>query len=532
MERDLLGLAIKTEFNCWYIPVGHEPNIGIEQLNFKIPADLFVGFEGPIYAHNMKFDFQVLVKHGIFVPTDNLWCTMMMSVYINENHKPIGHDLDAILNFYLGQRKKTVEKKALEAFGWMNSPVDLMAIYAEQDVSQLLNLADVLHPRMEADWVNLWENVDRKFMLLLSKMELRGIPIDYELCEATEKKLSARMQEIVLELGFDPGKQKKLFLYPKLFDPPPVGLGLSVPSRTPKTNEPQVTAEWLETIGHPMTALLYEYSKLQKQNSSYYSAYRRLTTRAYPRLHPSFKQHGAETGRLSCANPNLQQIPRDEYKDAYVKKLFVPDIGYQLWEIDYRTIEYRLAAVYAQDVKLLELFENEGDFHQLVADDVSAQVGFPVSRQQAKTINYLMGYGGGVEVLKTKLRVDHKQAKKIHQGYKAAYWKIFERASEATEYAEQNMEIQTWSGRTRHFRFQSEAHKAFNACMQGGAFEIVKTSMLKLDDAGFDICNQVHDSVWIQVKDESEVIEAEKIMSEWTTERFGLTFRTDRKRLN
>lgn len=526
-----MGLAVKSEFNSWYIPVAHGANFGHEQLNFKIPTDLFEGFEGRIYAHNMKFDWQTLELHGIHLPVGNLWCTMMMSVYIDENHV-IGHDLDSVLKHYLGEQKKKVEKKALMDFGWTNSPVDFMAIYAEQDTGELLNLADVLHAKMEPDWVNLWENIDRRFMLLLATMEMRGIRIDYDLCESTEKKLSARMQEIVKEIGFDPGKQKKKFLYPKLFDPPPVGLGLSVPSRTPKTREPQVTANWLESVGHPLTALLYEYSKSQKQNSSYYSAYLRRSTRDFPRLHPNFKQHGTETGRLSCENPNLQQIPRDEYKDAYVKRLFLPDKGRELWEIDYRTIEYRLQAVYAQDKELIDLFENEGDFHQLVADDLTQQTGFPISRQQAKTVNYLMAFGGGPGVLDKQLKVGLERAKKIHRGYKEAYPAIFDRAAEAQSYAEEHGEIQTWSGRTRHFMYSSEYHSAFNACIQGGAFEIVKRSMLLLDEAGFYICNQVHDSVWIQVYSEKEVIEAERIMSEWTKAQFGLTFRTDRKRLN
>lgn len=524
-------MAVKTEANVWYIPVGHQPIAGIAQQNFEIPSDLFVGFEGPIYAHHMKFDYNVCTVAGIKIPTGNLWCTMMMSVYIDEGHY-IGHDLDAVLDHYLGQRKKTMEKKTLLEFGWDCSPTSYMAIYAEQDVAPLLDLVDILLEKMEQDWINLWENVDREFMLLLAKMELRGIRIDYDLCESTEKKISDRMRQIEQEIGFDPGKQKKRFLYPKLFDDPPVGLGLAVPSRTPKTNEPQVSADWLASVGHPLTALLYEHTKSKKQLSSYYSAYLKRSTRDYPILHPNFKQHGTETGRISCENPNLQQIPRDEYKDAYVKKLFLPDSGLELWEIDYRTIEYRLQAVYAQDPELLELFENEGDFHQLVADDVSKQVGFTVSRQQAKTINYLMAFGGGPGVLNDELRVGFKKAKEIHSGYKAAYPMIFDRAAEAQEYAEDHMEIQTWAGRTRHFRYRSECHKAFNACIQGGAFEIMKRSMLMLDKAGFDICNQVHDSVWIQVKTEQEVVEAEKIMSEWTKEQFGLTFRTDKKRLN
>ena len=527
-ERSILGLAIKTDANSWYIPVGHEPFLGSEPNNLSIPTDLFQGFTGVLVAHNMKFDFIVLDQANIKVPTENLWCTMMMSVYIDENHTP-GHDLDTVLKRYLGERKKKVEREALLKFGWTKSPPQYMAEYAEQDCNSLPELYEVLHRNMTTPHIRLWEWVDRPFMLLLAKMEQQGILIDRELCSKLEAQCQLRLEEIRRELGFDPAKPSEL--HPKLFSEPPFGLGLTVPSLTPK-GRPQVSLNWLEGVGHPTTALIYEYRKTSKQLSSYFSAYLNVTTRDYPRLHPNFKQNGTETGRLSCENPNLQQIPREDYKDASVKRLFLPEQNRQLWEVDYRTIEYRLQSVYAKSDKLIELFESEGDFHQLVADDITAKTGTNISRHKAKTINYLMSFGGGVSVLQKQLGVKYGLAEEIHKAYKASYPEIFDKAAEAQDAAEEEMQIDLWSGRTRHFQFPSETHKAFNAVIQGGSFEIVKRSMLMLDEAGFNMCNQVHDSVWFNVDNEQDVIEAQRIMSGWTKNFFGLTFSTDRKRLN
>jgi DNA polymerase I-like protein with 3'-5' exonuclease and polymerase domains len=249
-------------------------------------------------------------------------------------------------------------------------------------------------------------------------------------------------------------------------------------------------------------------------------------------LHCNFKQHGTETGRLSCELPNLQQIPREEYKDANVKEVFLPEEGRQLWEVDFRTIEYRLQAVYAQDRKLIDLFENEGDFHQLVADDLSEKLGVRFKRHDAKTVNYLMSYGGGKQVLSKALGVPVSIAAGIHSAYRASYPLIFDKALEAQHVAESTMEIQMWSGRVRHFKYLGECHKSFNAAIQGGAFEIVKRAMLKLRSTGFNMCNQVHDSVWLNVDKEADVIEAQNIMSGWTKDYFGLTFSTDRKLLS
>jgi DNA polymerase I-like protein with 3'-5' exonuclease and polymerase domains len=493
---------------------------------------LFQGIEVPIIAHNMKFDFVTLQRAGVTLPVGNLWCTLMMSVYIDERNKgkDTGHDLDTIFRRYLGEQKKKMEAKSLQKFGWESAPVEYMAQYAEQDCSPLPQLYRTLRPKLSAELIELWETVDRDFMLCLGELENQGIPIDRELCEILNQQCLERMNEIRLELGFDPAKPSQL--HPKLFRDPPFGLGLKPSSYTPG-GKPQVSLEWLMSLGHPMTALVYEYRRTAKQQSSYFSSYLDLTTRENARLHCNFKQHGTETGRLSCELPNLQQIPRDEYNDAEVKKLFLPESGKQLWEVDFRTIEYRLQAVYANDQKLISLFENEGDFHQLVADDISSKLGIKFPRQQAKTVNYLMSYGGGKQVLAKALRTSVGTASSIHSAYRASYPLIFEKAEEAQHAAESNnLEIPMWSGRVRHFAYPNECHKAFNAVVQGGAFEIVKRAMLKLRHAGFNMSNQVHDSCWINANNEGEIIEAQHIMSDWTKEFFGLTFRTDRKLLH
>lgn len=505
--------------------------MGSTPRNLEVPSDLFKDVTCPIIAHNMKFDYVTLQRAGIELPTNNLWCSMMMAVYIDEKNKgkDAGHDLDIVLKKYLGKEKKKIEAKSLAQFGWVNTPPEYMAQYAEADCQPLPELYRTLRPKLSAELIQLWEEADRDFMLCLGEIENQGIPIDRQLCETLNQRCLIRMNEIREELGFDPAKPSQL--HPKLFREPPFGLGLKPALLTP-TGKPQVSLEWLQGVGHPLTALVYEYRRTAKQQSSYFSSYLNLTTRDDPRLHPNFKQHGTETGRLSCEDPNLQQIPREEYKDAEVKKLFLPEDGKQLWEVDFRTIEYRLQAVYANDRKLIDLFESEGDFHQLVADDLSEKLGVKFPRQQAKTVNYLMSYGGGKQVLAKALRTSVGTAASIHSAYRASYPLIFEKAEEARLAAEaNNLEVQMWSGRVRHFAYQSECHKAFNAVVQGGAFEIVKRAMLRLREAGWNMSNQVHDSVWINVDSEKDVIEAQHIMSDWTKDYFGLSFRTDRKRL-
>ena len=327
-----------------------------------------------------------------------------------------------------------------------------------------------------------------------------------------------RLNEIKAELKFDPAKPSQLI--PKLFSDPPVGYGLKVLERTPG-GKPKVSDKFLQVTNHPVCGLIREFRQINKQLTSYYNAYERLCS-GYGRLHASFKQHGTVTGRLSCADPNMQQIPRD----SPVKGLFKPEPGYQLWEIDFKNIEMRLAAVYSQEPTLLQTFKEEGDVHQLTADLLG------ISRQHAKTINFLVIYGGGANALSNQLNLPAKECQVILSRFRQAYPKLFAVAQACTSAAEQNGGwVRMWSDRRRHFMWSSEYHKAFNSIVQGGSFEIVKRSMLKLQEAKFDMRNQVHDSVWLMVKDKSEVEEAEHIMANWTEDLFGLKFSVESKRL-
>ena len=143
-ERQMLGLTLTSDIDTWYIPVGHQAYLGSTPENFKIPDDLFTGVTCPIVAHNMKFDFVALNRANVNLPVDNLWCTMMMAVYVDETNKgkDAGHDLDTVLSNYLGQRKKKVEQKSLLKFGWEKAPVEFMAAYADKTVSPSHNCSE------------------------------------------------------------------------------------------------------------------------------------------------------------------------------------------------------------------------------------------------------------------------------------------------------------------------------------------------------------------------------------------------------
>lgn len=509
-----MGIALYHNGQGIYLPVGHLPFFGVEPENVVLPDNLFENTVAKLIFHNAKFDIQILNRAGLKIPTNNIYDTMLMAHYIDENE--LSYALDNLCRVYKVASKATKVAKAMKD-NWDNMLVDVMAQYAIQDVESTSALYHVLEPKFEA-YRSIWEEVDRDFMLLLAKMETKGILVDVPMCADLERQCFDRMQQIQEELGFDPSKPSQI--RSRLFDEPPFGLGLKPLSYTPKKQEPQVNKAFLEASNHPVCGLLLEYSELKKQMTSYFTPYQKKGGLA-GRIHPSFKMHGTVTGRLSCENPNMQQVPRT----SKVKDVFMPEEGCDLVEIDYSNIEMRLMAVYAQQPSLLEEFTpREGDVHGRVAQELG------VERFKAKTVNFLIGYGGGAGVLSKQLKISEKEAKSILDKYKKTYRELFTTSAQAAYSAEKsNGAVRMWGGRERHFKYPSEYHKAFNSVVQGGAFEIVKRSMLKLDAAGFDIRNQVHDSVWLNEADPKRIKEAEALMEKWVQDLFGLPFYVESK---
>ena len=519
-NRYPIGLSIFTDLgDSFYIPVAHTPyleGLGVDPFNARLPYRFLEPCRGKVIVfHNAKFDLNQLQKLVDIEPLydSELYCTMVMGNIINEN---LGVGLDVMGQHYLGIGKRKDLSSQFKKDEWHKIPPHIMAVYAERDTELTLKLYQALVPHFD-DYTDYWKR-ERQFLFLLQRMETRGLPVDLEFCREQSEACTAKMEAVKEQLGFDPAKPSQL--HERLFSPPPLGLDLKPSSYTP-TGKPQVNDNYLAELQHPIAGLIQEYRGLGKAKSTYFEAYLHHAD-SMTRLHATFKLWQTVTGRLSCANPNLQQIPRE----GNVKQSFSPEKGYELWELDYSNIEYRLAAVYSGDQDLIARFEAGEDFHTMIAERLG------ITRQVAKTVNFLTIYGGGVRALKAALHCTEAEAKKIFATYWAGMKSLQDIMNSATNAAESNMRIKLWSGRYRHFEYTSECRKAFNSLVQGGAFEIVKSSMLELEKEGFDIRNQVHDSVWLMIKDpKTEVPRAQEIMSGWTKEAFGLTFTVDAKRL-
>lgn len=525
-ERFLVGVSFYAPGDePWYIPFGHEhPFLPVE----NVPLWDFskgINKDATLIFHNAKFDLKVLRAAGINLIGWNIVDTMLWHHLLDSYHPPRGwpgHALDSLeVSLLKKDTKKDLVRKIKKIradYGMEAVPPFVMATYASNDVVSTYQLYELFLKQME-EWLLLpiWA-VDQEFMKLLVLLEEVGLRIDRHESQRLAEQAKDRMDRIRQVLPFDP--QKDLQAIDRFFSEQPKGLGL-VPSKLTRNGRPSVDESVLAGINHPEAGLLLEYRGLLKARSTWFNGFlTRCDQDGY--LHPTFKQHGTLTHRLSAENPNPQQIPRE----GLVKGLFMPDEGCDLVEFDYRTIEFRLGAVYAGVESLLEVFRRNGDLHQEVAERLN------ISRPVAKNVNFTILYGGGVEVLVQKYGVNRKEAQRIITDYRNLYPELFAFAKKCQDLAERRGWIRYWDGRLRIFKNKWECKDAFNSLIQGGAFQIIKKSMLALADQGIDIRNQVHDAIWVNVPKGYNLSIIEKIMVDWTEEKFRIPFHVESKVLH
>lgn len=368
--------------------------------------------------------------------------------------------------------------------------------------------------------VTLWET-EQEFIRLIARIKQRGICIDTNFSRKKAIEGTRICNQIRSELGWNPGSPQQLGKY--LIS----ALGLPVLKKTPN-GAPSFDKEALEeyelhldATGDKTAQKVLTYRGWTKTVSSNFQAYLDLMDKDEI-LHPNYKVHGTRTCRLSCEKPNLQQIPRGSTKawNGDVKKAFIPrseDLyagissssrkllsgNLKLRTFDFKQVEFRLAAAYAREVELLELFNSGAD----IFTEMSNRLGRP--RHQIKTFVYATLYGAGKSKVGLILKVPQKEADALYDEYHGT-WPGFKRiADKATHLAKNDGYIEYWSGRRRHLT-KGEAHKAWNSVLQGGAFEIVKNRMLALKEE--PIVLQVHDSITVEDDDNCDVDRIKKTL--------------------
>lgn len=497
-----------------YFGIAHETGVNVSH---ETLAQLKYVLEQPrplIFA-NVQFDVLALEQAGIFVADNPFYDILTMANMVDENN-PIQKSLAQLSLRYLDEQGKldtpeiTKEKKT----GWLNTTPEMMYDYAVGDAVTTWRIWDQLmkHPEWNVIPTDVWEE-KQKLIRVLLHMRRRGIKIDQQLAAEQVEVGEARIEEIKKELGVNPASNKDMHYL--LVEQ----LGLPVVKKSKKTGKPSFDKfamedyeVLLEKMDSPVANLIKEFRGWSKAISASYKPYLNRVDRD-GRLRCNYKTHGTVSGRLSCAEPNLQQVPKasDKVWNGKVKNCFIPKDGYTLVEFDYSQLELRLGTAYAGEESLKQVFAEGRD----IFDEMSAQLG--MTRQDTKTLVYSMQYGAGEKRIMAAFGVTRPEAKRLRENYFNTYPRFKNLSDVASMRAQQMGRARIWSGRYRHFQHPSESYKALNSIIQGGAADIVERIMVRafdeIDNPECQLLLQVHDSLLWEIKTEKLDEYSERILN-------------------
>jgi DNA polymerase-1 len=526
----LVGISLATAPNkACYIPVGHVGGDLYSDAPSQLPKDQVLErlkslLEDPAVlkiAHNLKYDWVMFAKHDIQVaPYDD---TMVISFDLDAGRS--GHGLDELAKTHFDHECipfKEVCGTGAKQITFDHVPLDKATEYAAEDADICLRLWQRLKPRLASENVTrVYELVDRALVTTVGRMERRGIKVDRDylasLSSTFSKEITALEEKVYEAAGgpFTIGSPQQLgsVLYDRL------GLkgGRKGKSGTYSTDVNEL--ERLAGEGVDVARLVLDWRQLTKLRSTYTDALQAQINPETGRVHTSFSLSGAQTGRLSSTEPNLQNIPIRTEIGRKIRDAFVAEPGYQLMSADYSQIELRIAAHMADVPQLKEAFAAHEDIHALTAQELFGHVDRD-TRGKAKTVNFAILYGISSWGLAGRLGVPKEEGQAIIARYFDRFPGIRTYIDETLAFARANGFTRTLFGRRTHFpniragnpNFRAGAERAaINAPIQGTSADLIKRAMNRMDEAlakagleGVRMLLQVHDELLFEVPDGRE----------------------------
>ena len=536
MLANLVGMSFSVEAGeAAYLPVAHNYEGAPEQLTLEqVWAELKDILEDPKQAkvgHNLKYDQSVLARHGVHLQ-GILHDTMLESYVLNSTASR--HDLDTLCELHLGHKNIKFEEvagKGAKQITFNQVTLEVALDYAAEDADLCLQLHEYFWPQLEklTRQTELYNDIEIPMISVLSRLERNGVLIDPELLatqsdELTEK-LNAFQQEAYQlaeqEFNLDSPKQLQTILFEQL--------GLPVIRKTPK-GQPSTAEDVLQELAneYELPELILKYRSLKKLQSTYADKLPRQICPATGRVHTSYHQAVASTGRLSSTDPNLQNIPIRTEEGRRIRQAFIAREGCVLLAADYSQIELRIMAHLSSDERLASAFANGEDIHTSTAAEVFAVDKDKVSKEQrraAKAINFGLIYGMSAFGLAKQLGIRRGEAQSYVDLYFERYPGVKIYMDETRELAHEQGYVETIFGRRLYLpeinarnaqRRQYAERTAINAPMQGSAADIIKRAMIMIDDWLQDASQpvsmimQVHDELVFEVdKNESENVKQE-----------------------
>jgi len=533
MRADLVGFSFAIEPDQgFYIPCGHSYLGAPEQM----PLSDVIERLKPVFANpsikkigqNIKYDWMVLSRHGIRLE-GVVFDTMLASYLINPSKR--AHNLDQIALDFLDHKTITYEDvagKGKKALSFNNVPLDKAVPYACEDADITLMAYHILKTKVEElGLTELLEKVEMPLVPVLKDMEMRGIRVDREKLKGLSASFADQLDKIEEQIYTLAGERFNIKSSQQLGRILFEKLQLPVQKKTKKKTGYSTDVEVLTTLArnHELPELVLRHRTLAKLKSTYADALLDLVHPDTQRIHTSYNQTVAATGRLSSSDPNLQNIPIRTDEGKEIRKCFVPRKDWQLLSADYSQIELRILAHCSKDEILIKAFEEDEDIHARTAAEVF-QV-FPSFitadlRRQAKIINFGIIYGMSPFGLSKSLDISQKMAKTYIENYFGRYKGVKAFIEQVIKEARETEQTATLSGRirlipdinNRNANLRRFAERiAINTPIQGTAADLIKIAMIEVDraisTAGYraGMLLSVHDEIVLEVPpDEIETI--------------------------
>lgn len=524
-----ISLSVKPGEAC-YIPLAHTaPGVADQLPREAVLARLQAWLEAPErkkVLQNAKYDQHVFANHGIRLA--GIAHDTMLQSYVIESDK--GHDLGQLCSRHLGLATIAYEDlcgKGAKQITFDQVDIERAATYAAEDADVTLRVHAALHPQFagEPGLSRIYHQIEMPARQVIWQMERTGILIDGDVLARQSHEIGQKIMSLEAQ-AFELAGQPFNLASPKqlgeiLFDK----LGLPVKKKTP-SGGPSTDEEVLSELAldYPLPKLLLEHRSLSKLKGTYTDKLPRMINPATGRVHTHFSQASVVTGRLASSDPNLQNIPVRSEEGRKIRTAFVAPAGSSIVSADYSQIELRIMAHLSGDERLLEAFAQGEDVHRATAGEIFGvtplEVG-PDQRRVAKSINFGLIYGMSAFGLARQLGLERSAAQTYIERYFNRYPGVARYMEEAREAARQTGYVETAFGRRLWFpdirssngtRRQGAERAAINAPMQGTAADLIKLSMIAVQDwleksaLESRLVLQVHDELVLEVPDD-ELIE-------------------------
>ncbi|RUM54141.1 MAG: DNA polymerase I [Methylococcus sp.] len=528
-EASVVGVSFAVEPGAAaYVPLAHDyPGVPKQLDRDKVLAKLKPLLEDPDHhklGQNLKYDVNVLTNHGIHM--QGIQHDTMLESYVL-NSTGTRHDMDSLAMKFLGHETihyEDVAGKGAKQIAFQQVALEQAAPYAAEDADITLQLHENLWPRLKAEpsLASLYQQIEVRLIPVLARMEQHGVLIHSEMLARQSTELAEKIQQIeqcAHEVAGQPfnlasPKQIQEILYEKQ--------GLPVLRKTPK-GQPSTAEAVLQDLAadYPLPRLILDHRGMSKLKSTYTDRLPEQVSPATGRVHTSYHQAVAATGRLSSSEPNLQNIPIRTAEGRRIRQAFIAPEGSTLAAADYSQIELRIMAHLSADENLLSAFANGEDIHSSTAAEVFGVTLKNVTsdqRRSAKAINFGLIYGMSAFGLGRQLGIPRKEAQSYIDRYFTRYPGVRKYMDNTREKARDQGYVETLFGRRLYLpeirarnpqRRQYAERTAINAPMQGTAADIIKKAMIEVDrwivESGFPLkmVMQVHDELVFEIQSDT-----------------------------